>query len=61
MATPLANPAPKAGGALLALGIIAGVMIGGLMGEPSIGFLAGFGAGLVMVALVWLIDRRKAP
>ena len=61
MATPPANRAPKAGGALLALGIIAGVMIGGLMGEPSIGFLAGFAAGLAMVALVWLIDRRRAP
>jgi hypothetical protein len=58
MATPPANRAPKAGGALLALGIIAGVMIGGLMGQPSIGFLAGLGVGMVLVALVWLIDRR---
>ena len=58
MASPPVNRAPKAGGALLALGIIAGVMIGGLMGEPSIGFLAGLGVGMVIVALVWLIDRR---
>jgi hypothetical protein len=61
MAPPLppAHRAPKAGGFLLALGIIAGVMVGGLLGQPSIGFLAGLGAGMVLVALVWLIDRRR--
>ncbi len=58
MASPPANNAPKAGGFLLALGIVAGVLIGGLLGQPSIGFLVGLGIGIVLVALVWLIDRR---
>jgi hypothetical protein len=47
-----------AGGFLLALGIIGGVIVGGLLGQPSIGFLAGLGAGIVLVAIIWLIDRR---
>lgn len=42
----------------MALGIVAGVIVGGLLGQPSIGFLGGLGAGLVLVVLVWLIDRR---
>jgi hypothetical protein len=58
MASPPANRAPKAGGFLLAVGIIAGVMIGGLLGQPSIGFLAGLGAGIALVVAIWLIDRR---
>lgn len=50
---------PKAGGFLLAVAIFAGVMIGGLLGQPSIGFLVGTGAGLVALLLVWLRDRRR--
>lgn len=58
MASPPSNRAPKAGGFLLALAIIAGVLIGGLLGQPSIGFLVGVGVGVLLVALVWLLDRR---
>ena len=58
MASPPTNRAPKAGGFLLAMGIIAGVIVGGLLGQPSIGFLAGLGVGLALVALIWLADRR---
>lgn len=59
MTPPPANRAPKAGGALLALAIIVGVFAGGLLGEPSIGFLAGLAVGVLLVAFVWLIDRRR--
>lgn len=59
MTPPPANRAPKAGGVLLALAIIVGVLGGGLLGEPSIGFLVGFAVGVLLVALVWLIDRRR--
>jgi len=48
---------PRAGGALLAGGILAGVIGGIAAGEPSIGFLAGLGAGLLLLASVWLLDR----
>ena len=48
-----------AGGSLLALGIVGGVVIGTLYGQPSIGFLGGLGIGLLLFILVWLIDRRS--
>jgi len=48
-----------AGGCLLAASILAGVVVGAVYREPSIGFLAGLGAGLALLGLVWLIDRRQ--
>jgi len=49
----------QAGGCLLALAIFAGVGAGLYLGQPSIGFLAGAGAGLAFLLLVWLVDRRR--
>ena len=46
-----------AGGCLMALAIVAGVYVGLRFSQPSIGFLAGFGAGLVLLLVVWLIER----
>ena len=51
--------APRAGGALLALAILAGVAIGLYARQPSIGFLAGAGIGLLLLLLMWLKDRRR--
>ena len=48
----------RSGGALLAISIVAGAIGGVFAGQPSIGFLAGLVAGLVMLGLVWLADRR---
>ena len=50
---------PRAGGALLAGSILIGVVAGTLLRQPSIGFLAGLGAGLVLLAAVWLWDRSR--
>jgi UDP-N-acetylmuramyl pentapeptide phosphotransferase/UDP-N-acetylglucosamine-1-phosphate transferase len=50
---------PLAGGLLLALSIIVGVVVGILHRQSSIGFLAGLGVGLVLLVLVWLIDRLR--
>ena len=47
-----------AGGSLIALGILAGVIVGTLYGQPSIGFLTGLGVGLLLCLLVWLLSRR---
>lgn len=47
------------GGCLLTLGIFAGVGAGIAYGQPSIGFLAGTAAGLLLLLLVWLVDRRR--
>ncbi len=50
---------PIAGGALLALGLIAGSVIGVLRGQPSLGFVGGLGIGLALLLIVALIDRAR--
>jgi hypothetical protein len=51
------NRFPRAGGALLAGAILAGTIAGVVARQPSVGFVAGLGAGLLLVAAVWLRDR----
>ncbi|WP_294389796.1 hypothetical protein [uncultured Sphingomonas sp.] len=53
------RPQPMAGGAFLALAIIVGVVIGAALGQPSIGFLAGVGAGAAIALILWLADRLR--
>ena len=53
------SKAQMAGGCLLFLSILIGVAGGVLLRQPSIGFLAGLGTGIVALALVWLLDRRR--
>ena len=48
----------RAGGVLIALGIVIGIVVGAILHEPSIGVLAGFGVGTLLALLVWLLDRR---
>lgn len=49
----------RSGGALLAFAILAGVIGGALLRQPSLGFLIGLGAGLALLVLVWVADRRR--
>ncbi|HEX4738957.1 MAG TPA: hypothetical protein VH331_15505 [Allosphingosinicella sp.] len=49
----------QAGGAILAIAIIAGTVAGTMVRQSSIGFLVGTGAGVLLAILVWLNDRRK--
>ena len=49
----------RAGGAILALSILAGTVIGVFARESSIGFVAGAALGLVIVGAIWWIDRRR--
>jgi uncharacterized membrane protein (UPF0136 family) len=51
---------PQAGGFIIAFAILAGTIVGGLKGQPSIGLLAGLGLGVVAALAVWLRDRRKS-
>jgi hypothetical protein len=51
--------APLAGGCLLSICLLAGALIGVLLGQPSIGFLVGAGAGLLLVILFWAWDRKR--
>ena len=50
---------PRAGGFLLALSILIGPIVGAMMGEPSIGFLAGVVIGLLLALAVWLSDGSR--
>ena len=53
------RPAPAAGGCLIALGIVIGIVVGYLGHEPSLGVVIGAGIGAALAVLVWLVDRRK--
>lgn len=44
---------PMGPGAPIALLIIAGVIIGGLLGQPSIGLLVGIGLGVGLAIITW--------
>jgi hypothetical protein len=49
----------QAGGFILALAIISGTLAGVIVGQSSIGFLVGAGAGTLLALLFWLHDRRR--
>ena len=51
---------PAAGGIFLFLGPVAGALYGISRGEPILWMLYGFGVGLALVLLIWLIDRQQA-
>ena len=53
------RPAPQAGGFIIAVAILAGTVIGGLAGQPSIGLLAGAGVGVAAALAIWLVDRAR--
>lgn len=45
---------PVAGGAPLAISIVLGAVIGLVVGQPSIGILAGTTVGIAIALAVWL-------
>ena len=49
----------QAAGSVLALSILGGAVAGAIVGQPSIGILAGTGAGILAAILFWLNDRRR--
>lgn len=46
----------KGGGALLALSILAGAIVGTMFGQPSIGVLGGVALGATIAIAIWLRD-----
>lgn len=50
---------PTGAGAIIAFLILAGTIGGGMLGQPSIGLLAGAGAGVAIAVLLWLRERHK--
>ena len=49
----------QAGGAILAIAIIAGAVAGTMVGQSTIGLLVGTATGILLAVLIWLNDRRK--
>jgi uncharacterized membrane protein (UPF0136 family) len=49
----------QAGGCLLALAVIAGLLLGIWRGEPTKGAVIGTAAGIVIAVAIWLLDRRR--
>jgi hypothetical protein len=49
----------RAPGFLIALGPIAGTVIGSMRGQPTLGFLGGMCFGVVALLVFWLLDRRR--
>lgn len=47
----------SAGGIFIALGTIIGVIGGGFLGQPSIGFLVGLALGGLIALIIWLRER----
>jgi hypothetical protein len=47
-----------AGGIFLFLGPIIGALYGIGRGNPILWMVYGFGAGIVLAILIWLVDRR---
>ena len=48
-----------AGGIFLFLGLLIGAIYGVNVGEPMLWLLRGFGIGIALAVLVWLIDRWR--
>jgi uncharacterized membrane protein len=49
----------QAAGSVLAISILAGAVAGVIVGQPSIGFLVGLGAGVLITLLFWLNERSR--
>jgi uncharacterized membrane protein len=49
----------QAAGFILAISILGGAVAGAIVGQPSIGFLAGLAAGVAIAILFWLNERRR--
>ena len=47
----------SAGGVFVAIGPLLGAVLGGLMGQPSIGLLTGLAIGSLIAIAIWLKDR----
>ncbi|WP_443970638.1 hypothetical protein [Sphingobium sp. CR28] len=55
---PAGTTSGLAGGAPLALLMIAGVIIGGEYGQPTVGLIAGTAIGVAIAIFIWRRGRR---
>ncbi len=57
MNKPTKRKPSSAGGFFIAALTMIGAVVGGLMGQPSIGFLAGLVLGVAIATLIWWRER----
>jgi len=50
---------PTGAGAIIALLILGGTIVGGFMGQPSIGLLSGTALGVGIAIILWLRERSR--
>ena len=53
------TPQPRAAGAFIALCVIAGAVVGVILGQPSAGVVGGAVLGVAIAIVQWLGDRRR--
>lgn len=53
------SSSPVAGGAAIAICAIAGVVVGSIARQPSLGFIAGVAIGVAIAVSIWLWDRGR--
>ncbi|MHA6722091.1 hypothetical protein [Sphingomonas sp. RS2018] len=56
---PTPTPEPTGAGGPIMLAIVAGLVIGFLLGQPTVGFLVGVVSGIVIATLLWMRDNRR--
>jgi hypothetical protein len=50
---------PLAGGAVIAVAVLAGAFIGAGRGQPSLGFVIGAAIGAAIALAIWAVDRMR--
>jgi formate/nitrite transporter FocA (FNT family) len=50
---------PVSGGIFIALGLLGGTVVGFMNDQISAGMIGGFGVGIGIAVVVYLIDRRR--
>ena len=57
----MSSPPPqRAAGAFIALSVVAGMLIGVMAHQPTIGILGGTAAGVAAALILWLQDRKRS-
>lgn len=53
------SSSPAGGGAMIALGVVLGAIVGLVLGQPTLGMLVGFGIGTAIALAMWWASRHQ--
>jgi len=48
-----------AGGIFIAIGMLAGAIVGVTINQPSAGMIVGLGLGIAVAVVIWLVDSKR--